>query len=364
MSNSSNHNFNGVVKALRLVLIVFIFFFSIALLSNGLLLLSQDTITEFIKLSVNPFVALMIGMLSTALIQSSSATTTIIISFVAANTIGIPSAIAMIMGANIGTSVTSTIVALGMITKKGKYKRAIQVATMHDIFNIILCMILFPLEYYFGVISNIVAYFASILGGEPLAFTSGFGFSISKLSKSLTPLMGENPYIVILIAITLLVISLSFFTSTLKKRIVEKEDRFEEKILASPFRSFIWGFGLTALLQSSSFTTSIMVPIAAYSKIKPAKFFPFIMGANLGTTVTAIIVGVLMFPAALPIAFIHFLFNLLGIFILFPFKALRKIPLYLSCKLSDLAYKNVLYGIAYILILFFVIPFTLIFLAK
>ena len=98
----------------------------------------------------NPFVGLFIGILATSLVQSSSTTTSIIVGIVASGAITIGNAIPIIMGANIGTTVTNTLVSLGHITRREEFKRAVAGATVHDFFNLICVAIMFPLELATG----------------------------------------------------------------------------------------------------------------------------------------------------------------------------------------------------------------------
>lgn len=85
------------------------------------------------------------------------------------------------------------------------------------------------------------------------------------------------------------------------------------------------------------------------------------MGANIGTTVTALIASISQTEAALAVALCHLLFNLFGVLILFPISAVRNIPIWMSETLGHYAGQRRLIGIAYIVITFFLIPFALIY---
>ncbi|XP_055957264.1 sodium-dependent phosphate transport protein 2B isoform X2 [Patella vulgata] len=103
----------------------------------------------------NPVAGLMMGVLVTVLVQSSSTSTSIIISMVGAGILPIKSSIPIIMGANIGTSVTNTIVALGQITNKNDFRRAFAGATVHDMFNWLAVIVLLPLEIITGYLFHL-----------------------------------------------------------------------------------------------------------------------------------------------------------------------------------------------------------------
>jgi sodium-dependent phosphate cotransporter len=127
-----------------------VFLFSLDLMIASLQQLGKVATETILLATSNPFTGLFIGLLVTAIIQSSSATTSMVVALVASGSISLQAAIPIIMGANIGTTITSTIVSLGFITKKKEFRRAVAAGTYHDFFNILTTVILFPLEYYFG----------------------------------------------------------------------------------------------------------------------------------------------------------------------------------------------------------------------
>src|SRR5690606_15224988 len=102
----------------------------------------------------HPISGLCAGLLATALVQSSSVTTATIVGMVGAGTLPFPLAVPMIMGANIGTTITSTLAALGSIRRAAEFRKAFAAATMHDFFNLISVAILLPLELATGVLSR------------------------------------------------------------------------------------------------------------------------------------------------------------------------------------------------------------------
>ena len=123
-----------VQRVLLLLFILFVFLVSLNLMSGGFKLLGKDIAQQIITITSNPFVGLFVGLLATALVQSSSTTTSMIVAIVASGSLTLQNAVPMIMGANIGTSVTSTIVALGHVPKRIEFQKAISSATVHDFF--------------------------------------------------------------------------------------------------------------------------------------------------------------------------------------------------------------------------------------
>ncbi|MCZ8217686.1 MAG: Na/Pi symporter, partial [Cyclobacteriaceae bacterium] len=144
-----------IKTALSIIGALLLFFFAIDLMVSSLQELGGGAAETILLATSNPFTGLFIGLLITAMIQSSSTTTSLVVAFVASGTITLESAVPIIMGANVGTTITSTIISLGFINKKKEFKRAVAAGTYHDFFNILTVFILFPLEYYYGFLSSL-----------------------------------------------------------------------------------------------------------------------------------------------------------------------------------------------------------------
>ncbi len=362
---SGNINKQPVVEVggriLLILLSLFVFFVSISLISKSFGLIGESSAHEFLRVARNPFVALFVGMLSTAIVQSSSTTTSIIVALVASGHYSINEAVPAIMGANIGTSVTSTIVAFGHITKPKKYKRAIAAASVHDFFNILLTIILFPLEYFFGILSKASIAIVGLFGDVSASTATSFSLSLKPIVNGIIDLFQANAIVLIPLSILLLFGSLQLFMFILKGRLFKEDKKYFNKVVfRSPMRSFIFGLGLTALLQSSSVTTSFAVPLVATKRTSIKRVFPFLMGANIGTTITAFLAAITVSKIAIAAAVAHFLFNLIGVLLFFPVRRLRRIPLVLAERLGSVVERNQAYGFVYIICTFFLLPFVLI----
>ena len=98
---------------------------------------------------------MLVGVLVTVLVQSSSTSTSIVITMVAADLFTVKQAISLVMGANIGTSVTSTIVALAQSADKNEFRRAFAAATVHDMFNFLTVLVFLPLEAATGYLYHL-----------------------------------------------------------------------------------------------------------------------------------------------------------------------------------------------------------------
>lgn len=379
-TNEESNKGKRVIWGLILLCSLFLFLVGISLLSSSFSLLGKPAADELIRATSNPFIGLFVGILVTAVLQSSSTTTSLVVAMVAGGTLGdtadidtISRAIPLIMGANIGTTVTSTIVSLGHIASKKEYRKAIAAATMHDFFNIITVLVLFPLEMAFGVLSIPVNYLAEGLniGGTTQEALGFMDFFISPLADSTNQFFGlflpekAIPFFGLVFSLALMFLSLRFITKILKNNILVRERiAVRRTLFENPVKSLGWGTLITGLIQSSSVTTSLVVPMVATGKVSMSKAFPFIMGANIGTTTTALLASFLI-PgtnprAAIAIAFSHLLFNLLGVILLFPIARVRRIPISLARKLGYATLSNRLVGILYILITFFLLPFLMV----
>jgi len=135
--------FVGVCAAL---FFLYFFLLSLELLGSSAKVLGGCSAGGLMGDNANPVAGLVIGELATALVQSSSTTTSIIVSLVGAGALSVQNGIYMVMGANIGTSVTNTIVSMGQMADGAQLERAFAGATVHDIFNLLTVAVLFPLE--------------------------------------------------------------------------------------------------------------------------------------------------------------------------------------------------------------------------
>jgi sodium-dependent phosphate cotransporter len=140
---------------------------------------------------------------------------------------------------------------------------------------------------------------------------------------------------------------------------------FDTHIFKTAARAMFFGVFITIMVQSSSITTSLIIPLAGAGVLHLRQIFPYTLGANIGTTVTALLASLVSGTLApLAVAFGHLMFNIYGILIIWPVKKIRDIPLRLSQWFAELAIQNRIIPIIYILVVFFIIPLGLIFLVR
>ena len=134
------------LRILSILLLLYFFLASIKLIGISFKLFGSDFAEGLINAYSNPFVGLFIGILSTSIMQSSSMTTSILVGMVATGAITVRNAVPVVMGANIGTTVTNTMVAMAHITRKQEFRRAFGGALVHDFFNSLSVVMLLPIH--------------------------------------------------------------------------------------------------------------------------------------------------------------------------------------------------------------------------
>lgn len=357
------------VKVLGILLSLFGFFVSLELMGGSFKLMGKGVAESLIATTENPFVGLFIGILATSLVQSSSTVTSMAVSLVASGGLTIAGAIPIVMGANIGTSVTNTIVSLAHVTRKEEFRLALGGATVHDFFNIMVILVLFPFELITKFLSSSAKTLASGFEGVGGAKLLSPLKEITKpVSEAIIDLTGSNGWISLAIGVLILFLSLRYLVVFLKALVLGRSEQFFHKYIFGPAPvALAFGAIITIMVQSSSITTSLTVPLVAAGIVTVSQIFPFVLGANIGTTITALLAAMALSVdggslgiAALEVAFVHVLFNVLGVLMILPFPPIRQIPIKMAEGLGNLAYKSRGYAIAYVVTVFFIVPLLVI----
>ena len=355
-----------ILKIIGVLFALYFFLVGINGLSLGIKNLGGEFAKTVIHTTSNPFVALFIGILATALFQSSSTTTSLIVGMVSGGGLSLSGAIPMIMGANIGTTVTNTIVSLGHVNRENEFRRAFAASTIHDFFNVLAVLIIFPIEVTFGILEKSATGLGNLLFGKISAdevFDSPIKTAIKWGAKQIESLSFDNTSLLILFSIILTFSMLALIVKLLRSMVLIRVEQFFDKyIFTTTMRAIIFGVLLTIFVQSSSVSTSTIVPLAGAGVLTLRQIYPFTLGANLGTTVTALLASLTLNVTAMVAAFSHLFFNIFGIIIIYLNPFLREIPIRLAERMADIALKNKLLPIVYLIIVFFGIPLTIIFL--
>jgi len=357
---------NIILKIFGVITALYMFLVGINGMSSAIKHMGAGVAESIFTATSNPFVALFIGVFATVLFQSSSTTTSLIVGMVSSGALGISGAIPMIMGANIGTTVTNTIVSVGHINKGNEFKRAFAASTVHDFFNILAVIIIFPIEITFHFIEKLARTLAEILFGsvlnvDVLQAKSPIKAAVKSGAKFIESFTFDNNIFYLVISVLITFLCLVSIVKLLRSLVLEKiEAFFDQYIFKTALRAIGFGIILTIMVQSSSITTSLVVPLAGAGVLTLQKIFPFTLGANIGTTVTALLAALTGTVAALIAAISHLLFNIFGILIIYCIPQLRAIPLMLAEKISELSVKNKFIPIIYLLIMFGAIPLSII----
>lgn len=207
---------------------VYVLITAVNVIGSGFSIAAGDRAAELFGFAANPVVGLMIGIVATALTQSSSTTTSVTVGLVAG---GLPLGIAVpiIMGANIGTTLTNTLVSLGMVRDKEQFRRGFTAATVHDFFNLLAVLIFLPLEMMFGLVQRAATTVADATAGAEAgllnAIFGGIGTVVkgatSPLSNAIENTLSFLPgvwhgIIMIIVAIALILLVINFIGKQLK----------------------------------------------------------------------------------------------------------------------------------------------------
>ena len=412
-----------VLRVLAVLTLLYFFVCSLDLMGSSFKLLGGKEAGRVFsqnKIISNPVAGLMIGVLVTVLLQSSSTSSSLVVAMVAGRLMNVETAVPIIMGANIGTSVTNTIVALSQIQDREMYKRAFAAATVHDMFNILTMSLLLPIEWVTHSLTKLSSLIVSSLPMKP-----NENADVELLSRFTDPLtdlvvmvnktyikeiskgheVGEGEQVLkrfcddgmvvedmerercdslfsqfdlsdkaagsVLLTLSLVVmfICLILMVKVLKSVFQGHISKVINKTVNAGFPgrlNFLTGYVaivvgaiMTVLVQSSSIFTSTLTPLVGLNIISLERAFPLTLGSNIGTTVTSMLAALASdsnFDAALQISFCHLLFNVIGILIWYPIPAMRKIPLNCARQLGRTTSKYKWFAFAYVFVVFVLVP--------
>lgn len=413
----------GIIKIVALITLLYFFICSLDFLSSAFRLLGgkkAGQVFQDSELLQNPIVGLMIGVLATVLVQSSSTSTSIVVTMVGAGLISVSNAIPIVMGANIGTSVTNTIVSLSQVSDRNEFRRAFAAATVHDMFNWLTVLVLLPIEVGTGYLKILTSAIInstdwSKKGGVKVDFlnklTKPFTKLIIQIDKKVVEDIAANKsgalekslvkrcckmnntecikkcgslleeldwndsiigalmlVIALVILCSCLVLMVKLLHSMLRgriavviKKVINAEPPFPFSILVG-YLAILVGCGMTILVQSSSIFTSALTPLAGVGIISLERMYPLTLGSNVGTTTTSLLAALAAnadkLKDTLQIAFCHLFFNLTGILLFYPVPYLR-IPIPLAKLLGNITAKYRWFSIFYLIMMFFILPLSI-----
>ncbi|WGH90296.1 Na/Pi cotransporter family protein [Auritidibacter ignavus] len=368
----------SVANWLSVIAAIYVLITAVNVIGSGFKIATGDQAEDLFSFASNPLVGLMIGVVATALTQSSSTTTSVTVGMVAG---GMPLnvAVPIIMGANLGTTLTNTLVSLGMVRDKEQFRRGFAAATVHDFFNLLAVIIFLPLEMIFGLLESVATAVADATVGSDVtvinAIFEGIGAVVSgatePLANGIEFVLSFLPetwqgIVMILVAIGLILLVINFIGKMLNILMVGQAKKvLHTAIGRGPVTGIASGTVITVMVQSSSTTTSLMVPLAGSGVFTLKQIYPFTLGANIGTTITAL-VSAFAFEgveatAALTAAMVHLSFNVFATLVIYGLPFLRNIPPTGATWLANVAAERKIYAVIWAVGVFLVLPLILIF---
>jgi len=356
-----------IVRGLAVVLLLYFFLTGVELLSGGFKTLGKDFVDGLFQGVSNPIGGLFVGLLATVLVQSSSVSTSVIVGLVASSVVGIDDAVPMIMGANIGTTVTNILASLGYLRRGDDFRRAFAAATVHDFFNLLAVSVLLPVELLTGYLSGLAGWITDlVIGTSGASFKSPLKAAVKMPAGWVKDLLSElgtqgdlKGALMIVIGLVFIFLALAFVTKNMRLLVADRVEAAINRTLGagSGLVAIVLGMIITIAVQSSSITTSVLVPLAAAGVLSLENVYPVTLGANVGTTVTALLASLATgSPAAVTVALVHTLFNVTGIALFYPVRSLRALPIRLATGLAQISAERRTWAVTYVLVMFLVIP--------
>ena len=372
-------NWKKGLFGLEIAVYAYLFFLSIAMMGGGMKSSFKHDVSAWLAAhagELDELTAFVMGVLGTSLVQSSSTVTSMAVVATQEGVIplgAIAVAIGIVHGANLGTSVTSSIVAFFASTRSltgnpfrdlkrllferrlPGFRGAVSAATVHGLFNAILVTgILLAVEIPFGLIHR-----ASAASAGAVSSAVGSAGEALDLFHWISPKTWTKPVVTALLdlgipgwavaaaSMVLLFVAIRGFAKRMQSGLLAGGDNDPETIGVRllgkrPIDTFIRGLLLTLLVQSSSVTTAMVVPLAALGLFSLKRVFPFILGANIGTTTTAVIVaassaGDAGFEIGMTVALCHFYLNCTAVILVVTVPGLKTSVLTVTGWLAEMA---------------------------
>jgi solute carrier family 34 (sodium-dependent phosphate cotransporter) len=350
--------------------LIYLLICAVSIISRGFAGLSGDAAHSMFAFAANPWVGLCVGVLGTVLIQSSTTTTAIAVTAVGSGALPIRGAIPIILGANVGTTVTTTLVALTFIGSRTEFRRAMAASTIHDFYNVLSLLIFFPVELIWHPLERISGALTNALYGtgwlpDPARFnfvraaTRPVEDGVIKATSHLSSTLG--PLFTVVIGAGLILVAVHFLGKLLKLLMVGKaRDILTKAVGGNAYLAMASGIGVTVVTQSSTITNSVLVPFAGAGILTPAQVYPVTVGANLGTTFTVVFAAFAVVgqdaKIGLQAAFVHLLYNVFAIIVIYAIPVLRPVPLFCAETLARIAAERKWVVAVYLITVFIALP--------
>lgn len=310
-------------KNLLLVLISFYFFVaSIVFIKESIVLIGLDQVESLVDSVDDTLTGVFAGWFGTALLQSSGAFDSIIVAFVSVGVMPVSIAVATIIGAEVGTTVTTQLVAVvGYFRQERKrFRTSFSVAMLHYWYNFCTLAIFFSFEYFFHTFTNIAEVGSSFFSKIPALM------EIPSIFSLITPwvefvLEYIPAWLGFIVGCGLLLLSLKNCEKYLSATFAgELSGSLIRSTFGSTARAFLAGLAFTILVPSTSVMISMLIPLVTTGVIDKENYIlPYILGANIGTVFDVMLAALATGnPAAIGVWLVHLTINVLGALIFLP----------------------------------------------
>ena len=338
--------FGSLVRWLAVAAAIASMFLAVYLIFDGASGIGSGTVHRLFDLATNPVIGLLIGIVATATIQSSTTVTALTVAAVGTGSLQVAVALPIILGANVGTTLTSLIVSFGFVGSRARFQRAFSAASLHAAFNVVFVVIAFGLEMLFHPLRRLAELVSSSVLGDGPADTPTGDIILEAISPIidtvgirgwLGELLGPRGASVVAIALGALVIvvavrvisrQLAVLTAATTRTLLERSSG------ASDALGLLSGALITMAVSASSVTVSSLLPFAATKSLRYREVLPVILGANVGTTLTALLTALAvpgsMGSIAVQAALIHVAFNVISALLVLLIPPLRALILWMG----------------------------------
>ena len=222
----------------------------------------------------------------------------------------------------------------------------------------------------FGYLTKLATFLAKLVPASAAGNSPGFNpisYAVDAPAKGIRDccLMWLSPTVTFFImaacGLVIMIFSLVYITKNMKALMADKiEDWLNRALSQNGYIGLFVGVVVTMLIQSSGITTSLLVPLVAAGVLSIKKIYPIVIGAKVGTTITAILAATAFMNTpnghlGLALAFAHTLFNVTGVLLFYPIPQMR-FPIFLTRRLSIVLTRHRRYVIGWIAMLYFILP--------
>ena len=311
-------------NALGSLIAVYLFVSGIVVIKSAAVILGESLAEKIVLLIRDTTSGVFAGWLGTAILQSSGAFDSIVVCFTSSGVMPLTLAVATIIGAEIGTTVTPFLIsALGHVRKGKRLTASFSVTVSHVMYNLFTLLLFYPAELFFGVFSKIATQGSSIFLNIPWlqAFPDIIDVAtpwVDTLVEMIPPWMG------LVLGGLMLIVALmgleKYMTAIFS---MPRSWNLIRATFTKPYRAFMVGFLFTVLVPSTSVMVSLLVPLAGSGVIRADYYIlPYILGANIGTVFDVMIAALATGDSAsLGVWLVHLAINVTGAIIFMPLLA-------------------------------------------